>query len=80
MNLDETELLLRNKFPDIDCACSGFDDEMHVFIADENETVGERVRNFLADKLSFNTNAFKIMYIKVIPRNNTGKILYNQLV
>lgn len=32
VNLDETERLIKGKFPEIDCACGGVDDKMKIFV------------------------------------------------
>jgi long-chain acyl-CoA synthetase len=77
VNLDETEHLVHTAFPDMDCACSGVDDKMHVFVTNGN--VSEQVKKFLADKLHFNSSAFDIVAIGVIPRNDSGKIQYIEL-
>lgn len=77
VNLDETERLLKKRFDGFDCACSGVDDKMSVFITDESAK-GE-VLTFLSEKLKFNMSAFKVAFIPTIPRNEAGKILYKDL-
>ncbi len=77
VNLDETERLLKSRFTNFDSACSGVDDKMTVFITDENAK--NEVITFLTDKLKFNSAAFKIVPISLIPRNESGKILYKEL-
>lgn len=77
VNLDETEQLLKTKFSDFECACSGVDDKMCVYITDENAK--NDVLAFLTEKLKFNAIAFKIITLHNIPRNESGKILYKDL-
>lgn len=77
VNLDETEQLLKMKFTSFECACSGVDDKMYVYITDDNAK--SDVLTFLTEKLKFNAIAFKIVYITSIPRNESGKIIYNNL-
>ena len=77
VNLDETERLLRTHFTAFDCACSGVDDKMSVFITDENAK--NDVMEFLTEKLKFNSIAFRVNYVSSIPRNESGKILYKEL-
>ncbi len=77
VNLDEIEQLLKNHFKNMDFACSGIDDKMSVFITDEGAK--KDVLFFLAEKLKFNTTAFKVVYIQMIPRNESGKIQYKEL-
>ncbi len=77
VNLDETERLLKTRFTEFECACSGVDDKMSVFITDEKAK--NAVMSFLTEKLKFNSSAFMIVYIPTIPRNESGKILYKDL-
>lgn len=77
VNLDETEQLLKTKFTSFECACSGVDDKMSVYITDENAK--NEVLTFLTEKLKFNAIAFKIITVHNIPRNESGKVLYKEL-
>lgn len=77
VNLDETERILHKQYPDIECACTGRDDEMVVYVTDENRT--EEIRKFLAGITKLNIKAFKVRYIQEIPKSNAGKILYSAL-
>ncbi len=77
VNLDEVEQLLKGEFKNCDLACSGVDDKMHVFITDNS--IKNKVLDFLIEKLKFNAIAFKIDFIDVIPRNESGKVLYKDL-
>jgi acyl-coenzyme A synthetase/AMP-(fatty) acid ligase len=77
VNLDETEQLLKERFSNFECACSGVDDKMSVYITD-GEAKGE-VLSFLTEKLKFNAAAFKVVPVAAIPRNESGKVVYNDL-
>nr|WP_315103902.1 AMP-binding protein [uncultured Catonella sp.] len=77
VNLDETERLVKSEFTELDCVCGGVDDKIYVFLTDEKYS--DRVKKFLATKLNFNSNAFKVEYIEKIPRNEAGKVLYKSL-
>ena len=77
VNLDETERILHRQFPDMECACTGRDDEMTVYITIERRV--EEVKKFLADITKLNIKAFRIRYIREIPRSNAGKIRYSAL-
>lgn len=77
VNLDETEQLLNTRFTDFECACSGIDDKMSIYITDENAK--DDVLAFITDKLKFNAIAFKIIVVSAIPRNESGKVLYKDL-
>ena len=77
VGLDETERLIKSYFDDMECACAGVDDEMHVYItkADKCSTI----RSFLAEKTKLNPTAFHVQCVNCIPKNNSGKTLYQEL-
>ncbi len=75
VNLDETEQILKSYIPD--CACTGEDDHLKIFITDserENE-----VRNFISAKTGIHHSAFSVRYIAEIPKNPSGKTIYSIL-
>ena len=77
VGLDETERLIKSCFDDMECACAGKDDEMHVYItvADKCATI----RSFLAEKTKLNPTAFHVQCVNCIPKNSAGKTLYQEL-
>lgn len=77
VNLDATELMLKNKFPELNCACAGKDDLMKIFITDESKI--DAVLQFVSNKTSLNKLAFDVKYIEAIPQNDAGKVLYGKL-
>ena len=77
VNLDETERLINNEFPEINSACGGEDDKMVVYITDSN--AADKIVKFLSDKTGINHTAFKTVEVPEIPRNDAGKILYSEL-
>lgn len=77
VNLDETERLIKSHFKDLDCACAGRDDEMHIFVNDASKIA--LVKQFITEKTGINHTAFKVRYIEAIPKNGAGKTLYNNL-
>jgi acyl-CoA synthetase (AMP-forming)/AMP-acid ligase II len=76
-NLDEMEQLLNKTFTNFECACSGVDDKMTVFITSGADS--DKVIEFLTEKTGFNHIAFKTVSVGKIPRNEAGKILYSEL-
>jgi long-chain acyl-CoA synthetase len=76
INLDETERLLKNIVSD--CACVGNDDQMYIYINDESRS--EEVRNFISVKIGIHHSAFTIKHTATIPKNPSGKTIYNKLV
>lgn len=77
VNLDETEGLLKEEFKDCECACSGVDDKMYIFI--NNDVYLNDVKRYISEKTKLHTSAFKVMVIPEIPKNNSGKTLYSKL-
>ena len=77
VNLDETERMIKASFNNMDCACAGIDDNMYVFITDQN--MDGQVKKFLSEKTGLNPIAFKIKTIAEIPKSEAGKTLYTKL-
>ncbi|ONI44746.1 AMP-dependent synthetase [Candidatus Epulonipiscioides gigas] len=77
VNLDEVERMLKGAFPNAECAVSGIDDNLWIFTTDENAQ--NDMRKYLSEKTGLNSSAFKSKYINEIPKNDSGKTLYNYL-
>ena len=77
INLDETEDIVKTRFCDVDLACSGVDDKIHVYVTD-NKIVDD-IRQYLSDKMGLNHIAITVKYIKEIPKNESGKTAYKDL-
>ena len=77
VNLDEVERMIRNEFPDADCACSGADDQLQVYVTDPR-ACGE-IQRFLLTRTHINQRAIRVKAIPEIPRNDSGKIIYQDL-
>lgn len=77
INLDEVEVLIKVEFNNISCAVDGRDDLMTIYI--EDETHIDNVRIFIAKKLAIAKAALKVVVVKEIAKNESGKILYAQL-
>ena len=73
-SLDEIENHVKNN--EIECACTGNDDKLKVFITNINSK--HKVINILK-KMKIQKSAFNILYIDILPKNNSGKILYSKL-
>lgn len=74
VNLDETERMIKTQFNAIDCACTGIDDKMYIFITDA--AYCDKVRDFMSEKSGLNSIAFKVKATEQIPKNESGKTLY----
>lgn len=75
INLDEMERLIKNVI--CDCACSGQDDEMVIYITDKNKL--KKIDKYVAKKTGINHRAFIVKHIPEIPRNSSGKTIYSRL-
>ncbi len=75
VNMDEVENMLKQE--GFDCACTGVDDQMNIYVTDA--TLLEKVATFIRDHTSINRNGFKVCFIEKIPRNEAGKIIYSRL-
>ncbi|MBQ7200757.1 MAG: AMP-binding protein [Eubacterium sp.] len=76
VSLDECEDLIEKHFQ-IECACTGEDDEMHVFVTGK---VGDSVIvEYLAGKTGLNPAAFTVKTVEKIPRSGSGKKAYGEL-
>ena len=76
VNLDQCEHLIKTEFG-IDCACVGNDVQMDIYISDKDYE--KRVKSYLSEKTGFREADFKIKIVKNIPRNESGKVLYQEL-
>ncbi len=76
VNLDETEHLIKGIIPD--CACTGVDDKMIIFITDKKFI--QDIKQFISSKTGINSNAFEIKCIDEIPKNSSGKTMYSKLL
>ena len=77
VNLDEVDGLVKKQYPDIDCASTGDDSALILFIT--NEELCKEVRKFLIDRTHINPKAVKVRFIEEIPRSEAGKVMYKDL-
>lgn len=75
IGLDEVESLAKKITKD--CACTGVDDLISVFVTEDG--LLEPMRAFLADKTGLNRRAFEVRLVQSIPKNSSGKIQYGNL-
>lgn len=75
VNLDETERMLKNLVSD--CACTGIDDHLIIYITKKDKM--DDIRKFIMSKTKINHIAFSVRYIDEIPKNSSGKTTYSSL-
>ena len=76
VSLDQCEQLIQQEFG-IECACSGTDQRMNIYITDESKTAA--VLAFISEKTGLFRNLFKVFAVKQIVRNDSGKIRYRDM-
>ena len=77
VSLDETERILKTKFPENDFVCTGDDKCMKIFTT--SETIINQIIPYISVKTRLHNSAFKVLVIDHIPRNNYGKVKYSEL-
>ena len=78
VNLDEIDILIKKKFTELDAASTGSDDHLVTFITDSSKT--NEVKEYLSEITHLSQSAFCVLFIDEIPRNESGKVLYQKLV
>ena len=76
VNLDEVDRLIKESFS-IECASTGVDDHMYIFITDAD--MADNIREYVVAKKRLNAAAFKVLAVDEIPKSDSGKVLYGQL-
>jgi len=76
VGLDQSERLISEHF-NIECACTGTDQRMDIYITDKN--MENEVISYISRKTGLYKNIFKVIIIDKIPRNDSGKISYKEL-
>lgn len=76
VSLDQSEKIISEHFG-IECACTGDDTKMKIYITDEE--LKEEVRQLISDKTGLKTSFFEVKVIEAIPHFESGKINYRAL-
>lgn len=76
VSLDQSEKIIKEALG-IECACTGDDQQMRIYITDER--VKDAVRNLISEKTGLMSKSFDVRVIDSIPRFESGKINYKQL-
>lgn len=76
VSLDRCELFIKTQF-DIECACTGTDERMDIYISDK--VFEKEILPFISRKTNLQLNSFKLHVIDEIPKNESGKIMYSAL-
>lgn len=76
VSLDQSERLIQQEFG-IECACSGTDQRMNVYITDGSKKA--EVLEFIAAKTNLYKTLFRVIVVDRILRNDSGKIRYRDM-
>lgn len=77
ISLDEVESLLAGKFKDVEIACQGEDNRLNIYVRGEFDEDG--IKEYCAGVLKVPKNLISTIKIEKIPRNEAGKIMYQEL-
>jgi acyl-coenzyme A synthetase/AMP-(fatty) acid ligase len=77
IGLDECEQIIKSEFQGIECACTGTDNKMLVYITNTRQI--DEILKLLTEKTKIIASAFKVIVVDKIPKNEAGKILYSKL-
>ncbi len=80
INLDEIDNLLQSEYSSGDFVSVGRDDAITIYTTKKDENFYEKIVSFLNYKTKLNNKVFSVCYISSIPRNSSGKILYELLM
>ena len=77
VSLDQSEKIISENFGGIECACTGDDNQMLIYITQED--LKEEVKKLISDKTGLMAKSFDVRVINEIPRFESGKINYKAL-
>jgi long-chain acyl-CoA synthetase len=75
ISLDEIENLAKEN--NFNCVCSGIDDKLYIF--SEQSEILTNVKTLITKMTGIHPSSIQTFYIQNIPRNESGKVLYNDL-
>ncbi len=77
VSLDQSEKIISENFNGIECACTGDDNQMLIYITQED--LKEEVKKLISEKTGLMAKSFDVRVINEIPRFESGKINYKAL-
>lgn len=77
VNLDELDRMIQVTYH-TSAVCAGEDDHLYIFLTDGHKAAA--VRNFVIQKTGLNPAAFQTVCLDEIPRTESGKVQYTELV
>lgn len=77
VGLDELEQLVKNHFPQLECAAGGEDDHIRIWLTESASAAA--VKEYVATVAKLHHSALTVIVTPEIPKNSAGKTLYAQL-
>lgn len=77
VSLDQCEKIISENFGGNECACTGDDNQMQIYIT--KDYLKEDVKKLISEKTGLMTKFFNVKVIESIPRFESGKINYREL-
>jgi acyl-coenzyme A synthetase/AMP-(fatty) acid ligase len=74
VGLDEVEQLIFQAFG-VENICTGTDEKMKIYVT--NQEMMAAIADFVIQKTGLYHQAFEVLFIPQIPRNDVGKVIYN---
>ncbi|MFY8008318.1 MAG: AMP-binding protein [Flavobacterium sp.] len=74
VGLDEVEQLIFEAFG-VENICTGTDEKMKIYVT--NQEMMAAIADFVIQKTGLYHQAFEVLFIPQIPRNDVGKVIYN---
>jgi len=74
IGLDDIEQLIFQTFG-VETVCTGTDEKMKIYIT--NQEMIAVITDFVIQKTGLYHQAFEVLFIPQIPRNEVGKVIYN---
>ena len=78
VSLDQCERLIQQEFG-IECACSGTDQRMNVYLTSADGDKKQAVLDFISGKTNLYQSLFRVITVDGILRNDSGKIRYKEM-
>lgn len=80
ISMDEIEQMIKQEYEGVDAACTGEDDQMRIYVDQREEKFCQKVSEWLSDRIGIHSSAVRIIPIEKIPKNESGKTLYKELL
>ena len=77
VSLDETERILKTRYPEADFVCTGDDRRMNIFCTQQE--LSDEIVPYISGKTNLHNSAFRVIIVPEIPRNEYGKVKFAEL-